>query len=135
VRAERAARARGRGLAREGAARERGAAGLSGARERRERKERGGKKRKEEKRRRKWKKGKEKEKEGEGEKREFRGEPFGGDHDAGRARAAVASACRGFGGKWRARIEGNRGTEWRLDPGAGTGEKISGVRVQVFRRF
>ena len=79
---------------------------------------------------RKWKKRKRKEKEKEGErKREIRGEPFGGDHDAGRARAAVAAACRGFGGKWRARIEGNRGTEWRLDPGVGTGEKISGVRV------
>ena len=70
---------------------------------------------------------KEKEKEKEGErKREIRGEPFGGDHDAGRARAAVAAACRGFEGKWGTRIEGNRGTEWRLDPGVGTGEKISG---------
>ena len=86
----------------------------------------------------KWIKGKrkEKEKEKEGErKREIRGEPFGGDHDAGRARAAVAAVCRGFGGKWRARIEGNRGTEWRLDPGVGTGEKISGVRVQVLGGF
>ena len=52
-----------------------------------------------------------------------------------RARAAVAAACCGFGGKWRARIEGNRGTEWRLDPGVGTGEKISGVRVQVLGGF
>ena len=79
---------------------------------------------------------KEKEKEKEGErKREIRGEPFGGDHDAGRARAAVAAVCRGFGGKWRARIEGNRGTEWRLDPGVGTGVKISGVRVQVLGGF
>ena len=80
------------------------------------------------------KKEKEKEKEGE-RKSEFRGEPFGGDHDAGQARAAVAAACRGFGRKWRARIEGNRGTEWRLGPGVGTGEKISRVRVQVLGGF
>ena len=85
---------------------------------------------KEKKRKRKRKGGRERER-----KREIRGEPFGGDHDAGRARAAVAAACRGFGGKWRARIEGNRGMEWRLDPGAGTGEKISGVRVQVLGGF
>ena len=91
-----------------------------------ERKERGGKKRKEKK---KMEKGKRKRKGGRGRKTEIRGEPFGGDHDAGWARAAVAYACRGFGGKWRARIEGNRGTEWRLDPGVGTGKKISGVRV------
>ena len=78
---------------------------------------------------------KEKEKGREREKREIRGEPFGGNHDAGRARAAVAAACRGFGGKWRARIEGNRGTKWRVDPGVGTGERFSGVRVQVLGGF
>ena len=84
------------------------------------------------------KKGKEKKKkkEKEGErKREIRGKPFGGEHDASRARVAVAAACRGFGGKWRARIEGNRGTEWRVDPGVGTGERFSGVRVQVLGGF
>ena len=81
---------------------------------------------------------KEKEKgkgEREREKRDIHGEPFGGDHDAGQARAAVAAACRGFGRKWRARIEGNRGTEWRVDPGVGTGERFSGVRVQVLGGF
>ena len=78
---------------------------------------------------------KEKGREREKEKREIRGEPFRGDHDASRACAAVAAACRGFGWKWRAWIEGNRGTEWRVDPGVGTGERFSGVRVQVLGGF
>ena len=99
----------------------------------------GGGEQKMEKGKRKWKKRekkiKRKRKGGRERKREIRGEPFGGNHDTGWARAAVAAVCHGFGGKWRARIEGNRGTEWRLDPGVGTGEKISGVRVQVLGRF
>ena len=33
------------------------------------------------------------------------------------------------------KIEGNRGTEWRVDPGVGTGERFSGVRVLVLRGF
>ena len=74
---------------------------------------------------------KEKEKGREREKRKIRGKPFRGDHDASRARAAVAAACRGFSGKWRSWIVGNRGTEWRVDPGVRTGERFSGVRVQV----
>ena len=102
---------------------EEGRRGLSSARGRREERKGGGEK-KMEKEKENGKKGKEKKKkkEKEGErKREIRGEPFGGDHDEGRARAAVAAACRGFGGKWRAWIEGNKGTVWRLDSGVGTG--------------
>ena len=55
-------------------------------------------------------KGKRKKKKRKGE-REIRGKNFGGDHDVGWARTAVAATCRGFGGKRFARNEGNRGME------------------------
>jgi len=96
----------------------------SGRAERRSGKERGGKKRKEEKRRRKWKKGKEKEKEGEGEKERFAASLSAATTTpVGHARLSRPRAV-AFGGKWHARIEGNRGMEWRLDSGVGTGERF-----------
>ena len=70
------------------------------------------------------------------------GTTFGGASTTGassmahtRGGADVASACRGFGGKWRARIEGNRGTEWRLDSGVGIGERFWEVGFRVYGGF
>ena len=68
--------------------------------------------------------------------REIRGGNFGGDHGVGRARAAVASACRGFGGKRRAWNEGNREMERGLNLDVGTEirwERFREIRAQGFR--
>ena len=62
-------------------------------------------------------------------KREICGENFGSDHDVSRACTAVAGACRGFGGKRRARNEGNKVIGWGLDSGVGTGEDFGELGV------
>ena len=70
------------------------------------------------------KKGKEKEKEGEGEKERFAASLLAASTTpVGHARLSRPRAV-AFGRKWHARIEGNRGMEWRLDSGVGTGERF-----------
>ena len=103
----------------------RGGARKGEGRERRKEREKEKKKRKME---------KEKEKEGREGKGEIRGNPIGGDNDVGRARAAVAAACRGCRGRVPRpgvmRGSGQTGCWIRV-----SGSGLSGIGRSVGKRF